>query len=206
MADHYLIPRRLSRAFPSLKKIAGKIEAWLLISIFLLLGKLPIPLSGRLSSWLFKTFAGFTSRFRTARKNLRLAFPDKTEQEIKLLSQETFHSLGLALSELLHMMTVWEQRDQRLEFSVAQESVEVLGGEQPIVFVTAHTQAWQFTNFVAASLICVSLSSMHRSPTPTSENSFLNYVTPFPHAWYLVMAVSEHWHANSRMAIPLAWP
>lgn len=150
MAEHYLIPHRLSRTFPSLKKIAWKIEAWLLAGIFLLLRALPMPLSGALSSWLFKTFAGFTSRIYTARKNLRLAFPDKTEQEIQQLSRETFHSLGLSFSELIHMLTVWEQRDQRLEFSVAQESEEVLGGDRPIVFVTAHTQAWQFTNFLAA--------------------------------------------------------
>lgn len=150
MAEHFLVPRRLSRAFPSLKKFSWKVEAWLLGGIFLLLRALPLHLSGGLSGWIFKTFAGFTSRIRTAKKNLRLAFPDKTEQEIQQLSRESFHSLGLAFSELIHMLTVWEQRDQRLEFSVAQESEAVFGGDRPIVFVTAHTQAWQFTNFLAA--------------------------------------------------------
>jgi Kdo2-lipid IVA lauroyltransferase/acyltransferase len=150
MAEHYLIPRRLSRAFPSLKKIAWKIELWLFAGVVLVLKALPMQHSGALSSWIFKTFSGFTPRINTAKKNLRVAFPDKTEQEIQQLSRETFHSLGLALSELIHMVTVWEQRDQRLEFSVAPESKEFLGGDRPIVFVTAHTQAWQFTNFLAA--------------------------------------------------------
>lgn len=150
MAEHYLFSRRLSLAFPSLKKIVWKIEAWLLAGVFLVLRALPMQLSGALSGGIFKTLAGFTPRINTAKKNLRLTFPDKNEQEIQQLSRETFHSLGLALSELIHMLTVWEQRDQRLEFSVAPESEEVLGGDRPIVFVTAHTQAWQFTNFLAA--------------------------------------------------------
>lgn len=180
MAEHYLVPRRLSRAFPSLKKFAWKIEAWLLAGIFLLLRALPMQLSGGLSSWLFKTFAGFTSRINTAQKNLRLAFPDKTEQEIQQLSRETFHSLGLALSELLHMLTVWEQRDQRLEFSVAQESEEVLGGDRPIVFVTAHTQAWQFTNFLAAQFsLRVSIIYAPES-NPYLREFFLKLRNAFP--------------------------
>jgi KDO2-lipid IV(A) lauroyltransferase len=145
-----LFPRRLSRAFPSLGKFVQKIEAWLLVGMILFLKALPMQLTGRLSGWLFKTFGRFTSRYNKAQKNLRLAFPDKSELEIQQLSRETFHSLGLALSELIHMSTVWEQRDQRLEFSVDQESQEILTGDRPIVFVTSHTQAWQFTNFVAA--------------------------------------------------------
>lgn len=180
MAEHCLVPRRLIRAFPFLKKFAWKMEAWLLAGILLILRALPMQLSGRLSSWLIKTLAGFTSRMNTTQKNLRLAFPDKTEQEIQQLSRETFHSLGLALSELLHMLTVWEQRKQRLEFSVAQESEEVLGGDQPIVFVTAHTQAWQFTNFLAAQFsLCVSIIYAPES-NPYFREFFLKLRKAFP--------------------------
>ncbi len=180
MAEHFLAPRRLIRAFPSLKKFVWKIEAWLLGGIFLLLRALPMQLSGALSSWLFKTFADFTSRINTARKNLRLAFPDKTEQEIQELSRETFYSLGLALSELIHMHTVWEQRDQRLEFSVAQESEEALGGDRPIVFVTAHTQAWQFTNFLAARF-SLRISIIYApEPNPYLREFFFNLRNAFP--------------------------
>ena len=180
MADHYLVPRRLSRAFPSLKKFVWKIEAWLLTGIFLLFRALPMQISGGLSSWLFKTFAGFTSRINTARKNLRLAFPDKTEQEIQQLSRETFHSLGLALSELFHMRTVWEQRDQRLEFSVAQQSEEALSGDQPIVCVTAHTQAWQFTNFLAAQYSLRAAIIYAPEPNPYLREFFLKLRDAFP--------------------------
>jgi len=180
MAEHCLVPRRLIRAFPFLKKIAWKIEAWLLAGILLILKALPMELSGRLSSWLIQTLAGFTSRMKTAKKNLRLVFPDKTEQEIQQLSRETVRSLGLALSELLHMLTVWEQREQRLEFSVAQESKEVLGGDYPIVFVTAHTQAWQFANFLAAQFsFCVSIIYAPES-NPYFREFFLKLRKAFP--------------------------
>ncbi len=139
-----------------------------------------MQLSGGLSSWFFKTFAGFTSRINTVQKNLRLAFSDKTEQEIQQLSRETFHSLGLALSELLHMRAVWEQRDQRLEFSVAQESEEVFGGDRPIVFVTAHTQAWQFTNFLAARF-CLHVSIIYAPESnPYLKEFFLRLRNAFP--------------------------
>ncbi|MDH5429550.1 MAG: lipid A biosynthesis acyltransferase [Nitrospirota bacterium] len=180
MAEHCLVPRRLIRRFPFLKKIAWKLEAWLLAGIVLILGALPLQLSGRLSGWLIKSLAGFTSRMRTTQKNLRLAFPDKTEQEIQQLSRETVRSLGLALSELLHMLTVWEQREQRLEFSIAQESEEVLLGDQPIVFVTAHTQAWQFTNFLAAQYnLCVSIIYAPES-NPYFREFFLKLRKAFP--------------------------
>jgi KDO2-lipid IV(A) lauroyltransferase len=149
MAQHYLIPHALTKRFPGLTNIAWRIEAWILAALFQLLRWLPMEWSGRLCGWLFRAVGRHTSKFKTASRNLRLAFPDKSEQEIEQLSRETFYSLGLALSELIHMPAIWEQREQRLEFSVDPQSEALIKSKQPIVYILAHTGAWQLTNFLS---------------------------------------------------------
>lgn len=150
MAQHYLIPHALTKRLPGLTNIAWRIEAWCLGGLFQLLRWLPMERSGRLCGLLFRTFGRHTGKFDTASRNLRLVFPEKSDQEIQQLSRETFYSLGLALSELIHMPTVWKQRQQRLEFLVDPESESLINSKQPVVYILAHTGAWQLTNFLAS--------------------------------------------------------
>lgn len=150
MAQHYLFPDSLTKRFPGLTQAAWRLEAWVLAALFQILRWLSIERAGQLCGFLFKHIGRHTSKYQTATRNLKLVFPDKSDREIAALGRKTFYSLGLALAELIHMPTVWAQRQQRLEFVVDAEAEKLIRSKQPIVYIVAHTSAWQYTTFLAS--------------------------------------------------------
>ena len=150
MAQHYLIPNSLTKRYPSLTNAIWKIESLVLRFIFQILRSLPIPVASKISGSLFKLLGIRSSKFKNARRNLRLIFPDKSEREIDGLSKQVFYNLGIALTELIHMPQVWEQRDERLEFEADPASEAIMQSGQPIVFIVSHNSAWQYTTFLSA--------------------------------------------------------
>lgn len=102
-----------------------------------------------------------------------MVFPEKDDREISQLSRKTFHSLGRAMSELIHMSTVWEQREQRLEFVADKRSEEWIRCQKPTVFVIAHTGAWQYANFLAAEFDIPTAIIYAPEANPSLEKVFL---------------------------------
>lgn len=150
MAQHYLFPQAITKRFPALTRFAWRIEAVCLVVLFQLLRCLPIGFSGRLCGWMVKNFGPHTTKFQTASRNLQLVYPDKNAHEIDQLSRQTFYSLGLAISELIHMPTVAKQQKDRLEFAVDPDSEKLICSKRAIVYIVAHTEAWQYTPFLAS--------------------------------------------------------
>ncbi len=180
MAQHYLIPPSLTKRFPALTKLVWRIEALLLRAIFQLLRSLPMPLASKISGGLFKLLGVYSSKAKNARRNLQLIFPDKSTQQIKQLSQQVFYSLGLALTELIHMPTVWQQRAQRLEFDVDANSEVFLNAGKAIVFIVSHNGAWQYTPFLAAQYNFPASIIYSPESNPYMREVFLKLRAAFP--------------------------
>lgn len=73
---------------------------WLGFGLFWLLTRLPYPLVMRIGRGLgWVIHRGFASRRRITAINLRLAFPEKSEEEREALSRRAFSHLGMAIGE-----------------------------------------------------------------------------------------------------------
>lgn len=78
---------------------------WLVVGFLWLLNLLPYKLKYRLGALLGRAFGRIAKkRTKTARDNLKLAFPEKPETEINQILKEHFESLGISLFE---SMIVW---------------------------------------------------------------------------------------------------
>ena len=180
MSQHYLIPRRLSNAFPGIRNVAWRFEALLLRCVFWLLGTLSLERSTKIASAMFRFLGPHLSRWRTARRNLALAFPDKDQQEIDELARGVFNSLGTAMTELIHMNSIWDEQDKRLEFVVEDGARSDLDQKQPAVYIIAHVGAWQLANFVAAHYDLRALIIYAPEPNPYLQEVFLKLRSAFP--------------------------
>lgn len=119
-------------------------------SALVTLGRLPAPAAysvGRAMGKLAYHLAG--NLRRTGAINLRLAFPEKTDEERARLLRETFDSLGRLLG-LFSQMSSRSREDLKQLIEVHGwenlESAKAAHGERLILY-TGHLGAWELTSF-----------------------------------------------------------
>ncbi len=147
---HYLLPDRWVKKLPALQKCFWAMEAFILRLLMWTIRIVPLQRGYNLAVHLCKTvepLTPFTAKFE---RNLAVAFPEKTKQEVTQIAVDCCHNIGKALADLVLAKRIWDERDERVEF-VIQDGIDPLRmRERPVVFVTAHVGAWQLTSFVAA--------------------------------------------------------
>jgi KDO2-lipid IV(A) lauroyltransferase len=100
---------------------------------------------------LFAMFGPHTQVARRVKRNLIVAFPERSDSERRQLVREIFGNLGITLAELAQLDRIWAERERRFEF-VASPEIEFLRDKRrPAVLVTAHVSAYTLTNFVACN-------------------------------------------------------
>jgi Kdo2-lipid IVA lauroyltransferase/acyltransferase len=134
-------------------------------SVLVTLGHLPAPVAMKLGRTVGKLAYSLAGNLRkTGATNLRLAFPEKSEEERQALLRECFDSLGRqlgcfsqfatrSLDELKNMI-----EPQGLEHLEAAKANMNSGG---LILFTAHLGAWELTSF-GPSLFGHSLSFLVR--------------------------------------------
>jgi KDO2-lipid IV(A) lauroyltransferase len=147
---YYLFPEPWIKKLPALQNIAWFLEASILRLLMWTLQIMPVELAYRIAvrfCQIVEPLAPFTAKFS---RNLSVAFPDKSAREIKQLASRGCANIGNAIGDLVRSKTIWEEREQRIQF-VMKDGVDLRNSAgQPAIFVTAHIGAWQFTSFVAA--------------------------------------------------------
>src|SRR5262245_10234750 len=115
------------------------------------LRRLPLQAAMGLARVMFATFGPFTQVARRVRRNLVVAFPERSDGERHKFEREIFGNLGVTLAELAQLDKIWADRKRRFEF-VASPEIEFLREKnRPAVLVTAHVSAYTLTNFVAGN-------------------------------------------------------
>lgn len=149
MPEYYLIPKKAGRAFPVLGKAAKKVEAWVFQFLFWLLGLLSPERASSVAAWVFGLLGPRSAMAQKVQRNLSVAFPEKSDDEIKGTTRNVFKQLGMALAELINMRQIWDEREQRMQFVIDPEAQAHLNAKGATVFVTAHVGAWQLTNLIS---------------------------------------------------------
>ena len=86
-------------------------------------------------------------------RNLALAFPEKTEAEIKTLVRELWGNIGAVLAEYAHLGVICGQEaDERIETKIEGELKVLRERDKGAVFVAPHLGNWEITAAAIARL------------------------------------------------------
>jgi Kdo2-lipid IVA lauroyltransferase/acyltransferase len=151
VAKYYFFPRELAKRQPRLTAIGWRLEAGVIRSLMWLLGRLPLARATALARAVFGAFGPHTQTARRVRRNLTVAFPERSAPERRQLVHEIFGNLGVTLAEIAQLDRIWAERAQRMDFVAAPEIEFLRHPGRPAVLVSAHVSAYTLTNFVAGA-------------------------------------------------------
>jgi len=109
----------------------------------------PIDSVSNFGARVFRAFGPLTSAHRVAERNLRIAFPDADESEIRRLLDAQWTELGRWIAEFTILDRIVADTG-RLEVEGAERLQAIAAGEGPVVFISGH-----FSNFelMAAAIV-----------------------------------------------------
>jgi KDO2-lipid IV(A) lauroyltransferase len=158
--------RKIAREHQWLQNFLWRLDfalVWCLIHFF---GLLPVDTSSRFGQRV-GSIVGPLMKRKTAvyEDNFRIAFPQKTEAEIKALARASWSSAGRVLGEYSHMGTILNDRGgERVEIEVQDPNANFLDPNRPAVIVAAHLSNWEI-NCVALALLDLPNTSLYSPPT-----------------------------------------
>jgi len=84
-------------------------------------------------------------RYDVVRNNLRNAFPDRSDRELSILTEQIFRNLADVLVETIKGIAISrEELESRMEINIPQ-SIQALANQgQPLMFLSAHYGNWEW--------------------------------------------------------------
>ncbi|HYJ88622.1 MAG TPA: lysophospholipid acyltransferase family protein [Pyrinomonadaceae bacterium] len=131
----------------------GKLRTWVEYaaarSVLAVLSALPLTWSMRVGRSMGSLAHGLAGDLRqTGHRNLKLAFPDKSEQERRELLSACFRSFGRQLGLFSHFSSA--SREQLLSFTAWEglENLEIAKAQgKAVILFTGHVGAWELSSF-----------------------------------------------------------
>jgi KDO2-lipid IV(A) lauroyltransferase len=124
-----------------------RVEYYLVKFFIYFLGLLPKTVIYKFTHFLAMTFFKFEKRRSSLTlKNLALAFPDKSEQELYELAKKTYTSLSISIAEIIMMFNDRidiEQMIENKEESLATLRTLIQNNQNGTIFITAHFSNWE---------------------------------------------------------------
>jgi KDO2-lipid IV(A) lauroyltransferase len=139
---------------PRLLRLLWTLEAGVVGLLGAISRLLPPDTASRIAARLARHIGPRLDKTRLIRRNLKVAFPEKSAAEIDQLVHGVWGTLGSIVAEYPHLPTICgTQAEQRLEI-VMQDKFPVfdLTGKKPAVFVTAHLGNWEIAAATIAHL------------------------------------------------------
>ena len=149
---------------PLLRRLRFAAEALAVRSVFCIIRALPLDVASAVGGWLGRTFGPHLPRTDVARRNLRAAFPEKSEAEIAAIVRGMWDNLGRVAFEYPHL--------DRFRFFNGDGRIEVVGTEHfdamrddggPGLMFSGHFGNWELMGPAAAAR-GAPLSIVYRAP------------------------------------------
>jgi Kdo2-lipid IVA lauroyltransferase/acyltransferase len=130
--------------------------AFLVRRVIRLLKRLDPDASSDFAGTIAKKFGPFIPTSRVARKNLRLAFPEKSAAEIEEIVRGVWENLGRVAGEFIHLEAMWDYDHARpnagrIETNDAEKFGALRDGGKPALIFTAHLANWELAAVCAAA-------------------------------------------------------
>lgn len=150
MSSYYLIPKKLVKRLPFLRRIAWRLEALCFQLMVWFIQLFKQEQASRMLAWLFSLVGPHTAKAVKVKRNLKFVIPKMDEEQQRRAVKDVFSNLGRAATELIFMDRLWRERDKYLEFSIDPAAEAFLKEGRPTVFIIAHVGAWQLTPLAGA--------------------------------------------------------
>ncbi len=134
-----------------LKYVRYPLEAAGLYLAIGLLSLLPIETASNVGGWLGRTIGYRLGVTRRAKRNLRLAFPEKSDQEIDRISRDMWENLGRVAAEYAFLRQICDPKTGRVELVGVYDSPILDPSQYPCILVSGHLANWEVMPVVAAS-------------------------------------------------------
>jgi KDO2-lipid IV(A) lauroyltransferase len=102
----------------------------------------PIDIVSNFGARCFAALGPLTSAHRVAAKNLRIAFPDASEAEIKRLLDAQWREFGRVMAEFPILDRIAAD-PSRIEIEGGERLAEIAGGAGPVVFISGHFSSFE---------------------------------------------------------------
>lgn len=139
-----------------------------------LIRRLPVDAASRLGALVGGALGPRFRKGRALEDNLRLAFPEKSEDEIRGIAREAWANAGAVFAEYGHLDTITFGDDgSRIAIELRGDIRTLRDPARPAVFVTAHQANWE----VSAAAIArhgVPLAVVYSPPTNPLLDELLN--------------------------------
>lgn len=130
------------------RTLAYPLEAAALYALFALVRLFPVDAVSNLGGWICRTLGPRVGVTRVARRNLALAFPEKSETEREAIIREMWDNLGRTAAEYAHLASITERTSDRVEVVDPQHVLKLAEGRGGMV-ASAHLANWEIMPIVA---------------------------------------------------------
>lgn len=149
---------------PKINFLMAKIGYYILSSFLWTMAWLPLSVLYLLSNGLYYTIYYIVGyRKKIVIENLSKAFPEKSSEEIEVLTKKFFRHFCDTIVEILKLMhTSEKQMDKRISF----KNIEILqkyhDEGKPVTALMSHYANWEYIPFISCKLNAASASIYHR--------------------------------------------
>jgi len=130
-------------------RIRERLEYLALRIVAFVFSALPLETASAFSAWGWRTIAPLLPRHQRALDNLKLAFPEKTEQERERIARAMWASLGSTFAEFFHMDQILAEKRIAMEPA---EFFEALRKGPSFVICAPHLGNWEINSQVGLRL------------------------------------------------------
>ena len=164
MARTYLTPSldRDAQRSPLIRKTIWGAEYAALAAFWGLCALLPPRVASAIGHRLVWSYAPRLSKFRHSVRNLSLAFPGKSPEEITALARQSWAATGRVLAEYPHMRKICTRTaEQGTELLIDDEVEALLRDGKSVMFITAHIGNWELAAGAVAHRLNLPLSVIY---------------------------------------------
>lgn len=143
----YIIGNRFKNQaarYPALRRLLWMTEALLFRLFFGIAAALPVETASRLGQRIAMAIGPRLKKHKVFRRNIDLAFAQKTPQEKAAIVQSIWGNVGAIVAEFPHLRTIChDERHKRLRIEIAGQIEALNAGGKPVIIVMAHLSNWE---------------------------------------------------------------
>jgi Kdo2-lipid IVA lauroyltransferase/acyltransferase len=143
------------RRYPLAKRLLQGLEGAALLLLWLPVRLMPIDWASGLGGWLTRTLGPWLPVSHVGRRNLKRAFPEKSDAEIERILRGVWENLGRYALEYPHLKRIWDYdpgpgRPRRIEVAGVDQFLGLRDDGKPGLIFAAHLGNWELLPVAAA--------------------------------------------------------
>ena len=162
MAVYYGRPvRRVLERFPRLRYPIWVLETVPLLAFWGVAASLSPVRASRLGRWLLERLGPRLHKQRHVLRNLGIALPGHSPEELARVAREVWGNLGAVMGEYPHLATISQVEGARRLELVFEQGASTPTATRPIVMVTGHLANWELVAGAMTGLLGIPLSVVY---------------------------------------------